>query len=195
MSRSLPGMSRSLPGMSRRLLVRCAVAMAVVSAVAVGCVDSKPKGKTVQEALGLPDMPKGPPPATVEDALLADPCTNRMQDLAGALLMYYAMNRTLPKTLDDLSSLEDVTGKLKLTCPASNQPYVYDLQGLHTVGGKKYIIAYDPTPAHGGEAAKKLGGARNVIVTPEEAKGNTRSFEVMLMPEGTFKTYNLRQPM
>ena len=155
------------------------VAGAALLLAGVAC-ESGPK-KRPDPLAGIP-KPAGPTPPTLEGALLSDACDNRLHDIAGAMLAYYMVHRDLPAKFDDLRSLGDLGIQYNWTCPTTGQPYVYEPAGLHAVKGTKYIVVYD--------AAPHADGKRNVIFTPEAVRGTTRSFEVLAIPEGLFRTFH-----
>ena len=74
-----------------------------------------------------------------------DPCPERLQDLAGALLNFMAQYNRLPPTLEDLPPLKPGT-PLTLTCPLSNQKYIYNPDGIKIKSG--WAVVYDPAPSH-----------------------------------------------
>ena len=75
-----------------------------------------------------------------------DPCPERLQDLAGALLNFMAQYNRLPPTLEDLPPMKPGT-PLALTCPLSNQKYIYNPDGIK-FSGNRWALVYDPAPSH-----------------------------------------------
>jgi hypothetical protein len=75
-----------------------------------------------------------------------DPCPERLQDLAGALLNFMSQYNRLPPTLEDLSPIKPST-PLALTCPLSNQKYIYNPNGIKFSQGR-WAVVYDPAPSH-----------------------------------------------
>ena len=75
-----------------------------------------------------------------------DPCPERLQDLAGALLNFMAQYNRLPPTLEDLPPLKPGT-PLALTCPLTNQKYIYNPDGIK-FSGNRWAVVYDPAPSH-----------------------------------------------
>jgi hypothetical protein len=162
-----------------------------------GCVTEEktaPRQQPIPVEQRLEKMGVKPVPESVEKALLTDPCVERMHNLCGAMLAFYLINKDLPASLDDLKTVAEFGGPLEPSCPASGQPFVYEPAGLHSVNGRKYIVLYDATPAHKGTGllAAAGEGVRHAIVTPENNPGSSRSFEVVSMPEGLFRTYQAR---
>ncbi len=120
-------------------------------------------------------------PRTVDHAVASDPCAAHLHDISGAMLLYYAVNRELPKSLDDLKSMADFDAPLDLNCPTSKETYTYVPGGLETPGKSKFIILHDASPAHG-------GGRWCILMEP--AKGRAApSMEVLLIPEPIFRGY------
>src|SRR5258707_7434411 len=87
-------------------------------------------------------------PQTVEQALDSDPCSVRLQDIEGALVLSYAMNRQLPQQLQELRGVGGAP--LTLTCPTSGRPYLYSPRGLFSAGRSMKIIVWDDAPVHNG---------------------------------------------
>jgi hypothetical protein len=95
-------------------------------------------------------IPAGPdnPHANVD--ALTDPCAARMHDLAGAMLLYYAVHKKMPDKLEELKPLADADQQLSFVCPKSNLPYGYVPEGLGAQGKKARIVVFDSTPVHNG---------------------------------------------
>jgi hypothetical protein len=113
---------------------------------------------------------------------LDDPCATQLQNISGALLLYYAMHRSMPASLEDLGPLADVDAPLQFVCPSSGLPYVYNPQGLVSAGRNKRIIVYDAKPVH--------DGARWCILMAPPGANSSISVEVLLVEESDFKTYS-----
>jgi hypothetical protein len=75
-----------------------------------------------------------------------DPCPERLQDLAGALLNFMSQYNRLPPSLEDLPPIKPST-PLALTCPLSNQKYIYNPNGIK-IPSKGWAVVYDASPAH-----------------------------------------------
>jgi hypothetical protein len=117
-------------------------------------------------------------PQTVEQALGSDPCSVRLQDIEGALMLAYAMNRQLPPQLQDLRSGDGTP--LMLTCPTSGRPYFYSPQGLFSAGRSLRIVVWDDAPVHNGYRWC-------IFMAP--AKPGELAMDVKPIPESLFKTY------
>src|SRR4051794_29842229 len=78
--------------------------------------DARPKSEIPEPA---PDR-AGHPTAAINPT---DACSDRLQDLAGSVLFYYAVNKRLPLTLADLKDIDgnDIPPE-QLTCPISHKP-------------------------------------------------------------------------
>lgn len=90
--------------------------------------------------------PAPPTPATGADI---DPCAERLHDIAGQLLLYYAAHRELPERLDELVKTGS-DSPLPLVCPLSGKPYAYSPEGLEVSGWPGRLIVYDAEPCHAG---------------------------------------------
>jgi hypothetical protein len=132
-----------------------------------------------------PDTPPPPLPTdhrpTADEVVGSDECSNRMHNIEGALLMYYVTNHHLPIVLDEIKPFADAGTELKLTCPISNQPYVYSQAGLFAAGYDKRIIVWDPAPSHHGN--------RWCIVMPQAQANGALVPEVVQMPEKAFQAF------
>jgi hypothetical protein len=83
-------------------------------------------------------------PEQIEGAIHSDACAERLQEISGALLEYYASYEKLPARLDVLNSLPDLDQPLAFSCPNSDRPFVYVPSGLHSAGDSRQIVLYDP---------------------------------------------------
>ena len=106
-----------------------AALLALVSVVglASGCVATKP----------APSRPKA------ADEIAHDPCAERLHDLSGRLLLYYAAKRRLPKRLADLPAPHG-----PVVCPVSGNRYIYDPEGVVLPERPGRLVLYDPAPSH-----------------------------------------------
>jgi hypothetical protein len=148
---------------------------ALCTLLAAGCVQQKIE----------PGRPKNSVAANVTalDSFY-DPCAKHLEDISGALLLYYTKNHHWPATLSELAP---ITGEqLALTCPASNQPYIYNLGGLEGPDDQRRLIVYDATPAH--------SNARWGIVLGKDIHGGNPTFEVIAIPEVSFRLYHPAPP-
>ena len=105
--------------------------------LAAGCNSSKTTTATAQPQSPAKQMAALSP---------LDPCPERLQDLAGALLNFMAQYNRLPPTLEDLPPMKPGT-PLALTCPLSNQKYIYNPDGIK-FSGNRWAVVYDPAPSH-----------------------------------------------
>jgi len=87
----------------------------------------------------------------------ADPCINNLDEITGALLVYYGAHKALPPTLDQIPKLSPSGQPVSLTCPVSGKRYVYFPEGLtppplvDTNGALhmgNLLILYDAEPSH-----------------------------------------------
>ena len=76
-----------------------------------------------------------------------DPCADRLHDICGPLLLYYAAHKELPESLADL----DGTGSdATPACPITRKPYVYNRNGLQVSGRPGRLIIYDAVACQSG---------------------------------------------
>lgn len=117
-----------------------------------GCARPKPDVQRPVDATPLPEATheaeRDAGSSAVPSAI--DPCAERLHDLCGPLLMYYAINRRLPEDLAALQSVAEPGQVVALECPESGEPYVYEPEGFPRPNGPGRIIIYDATPAHSG---------------------------------------------
>jgi hypothetical protein len=121
-------------------------------------------------------------PAAVRPRSLGkDPCAERLHDVCGHLLLYYASHKRLPPTLAELKSTPTMPLP-PLVCPASGKPYVYDPAGVSIPGRPGRLVLYDPEPSHSGMRWAVMVG------TPADATNVTT--RVILLPESEFAPAN-----
>ena len=104
---------------------------------------------------------------------LINPCADRLHDIAGHLLLYYSLNKRLPRTLDDLRALGGSVESPSLDCPVSGKPYIYRPEGLKVQAGR--LVLYDAVPIH---SAMRWG----IIITEPKGDGPLAA-RVILLPE------------
>jgi len=122
---------------------------------------------------GPPPAQPASPPAPRSGGYI-DPCAQRLHDISGGLLLYYATRRALPTTL---SALKD-HGAVQLpplVCPVSKKPYLYNPRGLVIPGRAGRLVLYDAEASHSG---MRWG----IMVTPPA--GGMIATDVRLLPEG-----------
>jgi hypothetical protein len=108
-------------------------------ALCSGCVTEHPK-PVARTTASKPSQLRG-----------IDDCGLNMHDLSSYLLEYYAINRHLPQTLEELRPLVDVDKDLRLTCPVSHKPYLYYPDGLVAAGEQRKLLVVDAEPSHNGQ--------------------------------------------
>ena len=138
-----------------------------------------PPAESAPHQLSAPPTPS--PQAGDPEQIEVNPSASRLHDICGEILLYFAVNREMPKTLSDLQSVMDTEVQLDTTSPTSHQPYVYAPQGLIGVGHAKRIIIYDPVPLPSGK--------RWCVFSADAAPGQAQSLEVVLTPESVFHDY------
>ena len=78
-----------------------------------------------------------------------DPCAERLHDLSGRLLLYYAEHEALPRSVRELD--KGIPGPaVPVICPACGKAYVYDRDGLLVRGRLGKLILYDAVDCHSG---------------------------------------------
>ena len=182
---------------------RCGtILLAGVAAVLAGCRTEvvpaeRPRARTVRvedATSGTRPPPRpgeraaaAPPPAAQvsipaaepEDLIAEDPCAARLHDIAGTMLLYYALHKRLPAELDQLHGLADV--ELAFTCPTSGRPYVYVPSGLSYPGKEERLVLHDAAPAH--------DGARwGILAAPPRGKRPAATWAVRLT-DNVFRAY------
>jgi len=148
----------------RRDRISRSVIVLLIAAMA-GCAG--PKGDKPKPAT----QPAGP---TAAD----DACAQRLHDLSGGLLLYYVQHQSLPMKLSQIALPGGAAAATEaLICPASNQPYVYNSQGLAAPDHKSRMIVYDSMPSHGG---------RRWAITINLSEGPQPQTAVLAVPENYF---------
>lgn len=120
--------------------------------------------------------PPARPPAPVTGVQI-DPCEERLHDVVcQQLMMYYAIHKELPPTLE---ALRNVDPTQPLDCPTSGKPYVYNREGLEVSGWSGRLIVYDLEPIHDGH--------RWGIVADFPKPGQPFAVRVARPPEGAIR--------
>jgi hypothetical protein len=122
-----------------------------------------------------------PAPKQLDKSILAltDPCAVRLDDITGALLMYYSQHHQLPTKLEDLRAAGVADATLAFTCPISGLPYVYAPENLERLGPDRRPIVYDPAPSHDGH--------RWVVVAAPVRPGLPVNMWVVSLDEAAFR--------
>jgi hypothetical protein len=107
-----------------------------------------------------------------------DPCPTQLHDLAEPLLMYYSLNKRLPKTLEQLQSVAGPDPKYAWTCPDSKQPYIYNPAGIYWPDIPGRAILYDAQPSH--------AGMRWTITVEPPRPGQALVTRVLAVPNSRF---------
>lgn len=103
-----------------------------------------------------------------------DPCRDRLHQISGHLLLYYAAHGQLPPTLDRLPRLGDQGELPPLVCPVSGKSYVYDRDGIAAPDGRGRVVLYDAEPVH--------SGMRWGITVAPVGEGGGMSAQVLMLP-------------
>jgi len=132
-------------------------------------------GGILAAALAGGCQPSSPAPEPRRANVQLDACGERLHDLCGSLLRYYAAHKRLPQTLEELAGAASVPAA-SLVCPLSGKPYVYDPAGLPLPNRQGRLVLVDPEPSHAGmrwgiltgAAAGGLITANAILVSEEE---------------------------
>jgi hypothetical protein len=149
----------------------------------VGCQQAKPQQRSDPLA-GLSSdtaLDTSVQTASPETAVRSDPCAERVHNIGGTLLLYYASHQQMPQRLEELKPLADFDQPIELTCPVSGKPYLYAPNGLAAVGKEKRIVVYDAEPSH--------DGRRWCLFMLPAKPGQALAVEVLEVPEGLFRTF------
>ena len=141
-----------------------------------GCVTEKKTESFVPSLTA--DAKSSPKPAASTAIPNLDPGAIRLQDISGALLLFFAEHRYLPETLDQLKTLAELDEPLNFISPASGKPYIYTSNGMVLQDQKKRLIVYDPAPGP--------QGYREAIVIDEPVVGQPLTAKVVAVPESFF---------
>ncbi len=95
------------------------------------------------------DRARPEPADGLRPSVQADPCAERLHDLAGRLLLYLAGHHRLPPSLEDLPPLEPGRAVAPV-CPVSGKPYLYRPAGATVRGMPGLMVLVDPEPSHAG---------------------------------------------
>ncbi|HEY2584228.1 MAG TPA: hypothetical protein VGI81_00530 [Tepidisphaeraceae bacterium] len=117
-------------------------------------------------------------PVSPDELTSKDRCPARLQDIAGALLLYYHFHGEVPPNLE---ALREYNGNLILVCPDTNQPYAYSPNGLRKPGATKRILVYD--------AIRNSDGTRWCLLATEARPGKPIETDVVQLPEPLFLAY------
>ena len=88
-------------------------------------------------------------PSPAPTALNMDPCAERLHELCGHFLLYYAAHKEMPPNLNDLAASSGLSSAA-LVCPDSGKPYVYDADGLTIPERQGRLVLYDAEPMPSG---------------------------------------------
>ena len=105
-----------------------------------------------------------------------DPSAMNLQDMSGAILMYYALHKRLPDRLDQIVPLADAP--VSLTVPGTDKKYLYTPDGFLMQDRESRILVFEPAPMHSGH--------RLAITMSEPKPDVTTSCKVIALPESVF---------
>jgi hypothetical protein len=127
------------------------------------------------------------PSMSIDRALNSDPCSVRLHEISGAMLQHVAIHGRLPRTLDELQSMQGPgEPALNFTCPTTGEPYVYVPQGLRSPADPRQIVVHDRYP--------DATGLRWVILMQPARARQAPATWVMHLPESEFGRYQPPAP-
>jgi hypothetical protein len=123
------------------------------------------------------------PNLTPDQVANSDPCSMRLHDIAGLLLIYYAKHSELPQDMDQLQTVADAGDSVDFTCPDTHQPYAYVPTGIRSPTIARQIILYDSVP--------HPNGVRwCIFLSPLTLHpGSSLVMDVLPVTEATFQTF------
>lgn len=105
-----------------------------------------------------------------------DPSAMNLQDMSGAILMYYALHKRLPERLDQVIPLADTP--ISLTVPGTEKSYLYTPDGFLLQDRQSRIIVFEPAPLHSGH---------RLAITMDDPQPNVAPVcRVRALPESLF---------
>jgi hypothetical protein len=158
--------------------------LAVVTAAGAGCQgrdSAAARGRGVGAGGGQTRTTPGGSRGAQPDVLGAtEPSAARLHDLSGDLLLYYAIHRRLPDSLEALATVVDADRTPDFTSPASGRPLVYTPSSIAPPGDDRRLVLYDPTPTRNrsywavlmGQPRGTQPAATWVVELPEHALRN-----------------------
>lgn len=132
-----------------------------------------------------PAEPVRAAPAEILGASL-DPCADRLHEIGGQLLVYYAIHKELPGRLEDLNAGRPPGERLSFVCPQNGKAYVYDPQGIEVEGVTGCVIVYDAEPIH--------TNMRWCLTFEEPCPGHRLASDVIRLPDAKMPQAGLPKP-
>ena len=150
--------------------------IALLLILAAGCKSTTTTTTTPSNSASKPKFS----PAHAGQALSPfDPCPERLHDLAGALLNFMVQYNRLPPTLEDLPPIRGGQ-PVTLTCPMTNQKYLYNPDGIK-FPGNRWAIVYDAAPTHSNYRWA-------IVFTEPSQRGGAPIPSVLAIPESEFRS-------
>lgn len=189
----------SLPAYRERGLV--SLTCAIIAFLTVGC-ETQPAPPTPtpinQVTYGSPNgaQPIGGPIQPIpplsnmspDQVVNSGPTAMRLQDIEGVMLQFYALNRRLPNSLEELKPLEDPgTPADFFDSPTTHAPFTYSRIGLGQPNNSKRMILYESVPNRSGQ--------RWCILMPPltNDRSGAVSMEVVQLPEVVFRQFSAQR--
>ena len=112
---------------------------------------------------------------------MTDPCSMRLHDLSGALLLYHSQTGRLPQSLEELRRLPGAVSEMEsFNCPVTNEPYLYSAEGISVLGRVSKLLVVDPVAAH--------DGTRWAVEVHDSKPGSPLVTETVQIPEKFFRS-------
>jgi hypothetical protein len=155
------------------MTARMILVLLALSAIVAGCGGDPSSAQKSTQTI----KPRNADDSRRASASAWDDCAGHLQELCGQLFAYYAKNRKLPRTLEELAAFPGPHPNVPLTCPESKKPYVYEPDTIRSAGSFGRIVIHDPEPAHAGH---------RWAVAVREVPGPQLIAEVVRVPESVF---------
>ncbi len=160
---------------------RLASGMVTICVLSAGCAMQKAAPRAATLTTPPPEAAKNAHPQSHGLEVVTDPCANRLDTIAGDLLLYVAINHRLPAKLEDMQAAQPSDAKIEITCPITREPYVYSTRGLQIPGMPGRLIVYDASAAH---AETRWG-----ILMQPSAAGGAPQLDIVHMDRVQFARY------
>ena len=129
---------------------RCLLMALACGFVVAGCAAPIKQPAGGNRPTSAPATQPGARAASSAKLTIDDPCATRLHDICGPLLLYYATHSRLPERVETLQQIPGFEAVGPYLCPVSNQPYIYNAQGLVGPNVSLRAVLYDAAPTHAG---------------------------------------------
>jgi hypothetical protein len=137
----------------------------------------------------------------------SDPCLTNLDEINGALLVYYGLHKSLPPSLEEMPRVSPSGERISLTCPSSGKRYVYYPEGLkppvlvdqnNVLHAGTLLILYDAEPSH--EMVQHLTDGKNnydvkkkvrfgIVMEPRRVQSQTVQLYVVPIEQNLLDMY------